>query len=138
MLPALPVLLLIGAFVGAAGLLVSFVVAAATAVRTATAAARERLRHDLAALTTEQLRARLLTDDYFAADLRRVPAIAQFLAQLRAGLEAQLATRYSRQRLYRLLARAERTAGRRGRPEAVDTIDEIHEGLLELARRGGR
>ena len=138
MSPALPALLLIGALVAAVALLVAFVVGAGTAVRAASAAARDRLRTDLAALTTEQLRTRLLSDDYFAADLRRVPAIAQFLEHLRAGQETQLATRYPRRRLYRLLTRAERAAGRRGRPEAVDTIDEIHEGLLELARRGRR
>jgi hypothetical protein len=138
MLCALVTPLLLGAFVVAVGLLGFLTLAATWAVHEATVAAREHLRRDLAALPPEQIRTRLLTDGYFAADLRQVPAIREFLAGLQAGDEVPLAARYSRRRLYGMLARAESAAGRSGRPEAVDTVDEIYEGLRELARRARR
>src|SRR5262245_54806980 len=97
---AVVTLLLTGGLVAAVALLAALVLGSAWNVRAATVAARERLHRDLAALTTDQLRKRLLADDYFAADLRRVPAIGEFLARLQAGDELLLARRYSRRRLY--------------------------------------
>lgn len=130
--------LLLGAFVVALGLLAVSMGRFVWAIRSATLGARAQLRRYLAILTPEELRTRLLTDDYFAADLRQVPAIQEFLARLRAGDEVALAARYSRRRLYGMLARAESAANRRGRPEAVDAVDEIYEGLHDLARRARR
>jgi hypothetical protein len=64
--------------------------------------------------------------------------IQQFLSRITRHDEVALAAEYPRGKLYRMLATAEQAAGRTGRPEAVDSIDEIFALLDTLARRTSR
>ena len=69
-------------------------------------------------------------------ELRRQVTIQQFLSRITDHDEIALAAEYPRGKLYRMLATAEQAAGRRsGRPEAVDSIEEIFALLDTLARR---
>jgi hypothetical protein len=95
----------------------------------------ETVRRDLASLTTEQIRARVLSDSYFDSEIRAYPQVASFLARLANGEERTLRREYSKNQLYKQFVNAERAAGRRGRPEAVDAIYIIDRQLTELARR---
>lgn len=90
---------------------------------------------ELAALTTDQIRERLLADSYFDDAIRADSAVASFLRRVANQEEVALRREFTKRRLYSMLARAEHAAGRRGRPEAVDTIDLLDRQLDELARR---
>jgi len=94
---------------------------------------RATVRRDLAESSTEALRSRILTDVYFDDAIRADPRVGDFLARLAQGHEVALRREYSRRRLYGMLIEAERAAGRRGRPEVIETI--LFEQFNELARR---
>ena len=135
MLTALVVLLLVaGAYF--AGRLLWVVVGGSWIVFKNTRRARIELRRKVASLTTEDIRTRLVQEGYFTEDLRRQATIQQFLSRITDHDEIALAAEYPRGKLYRMLATAEQAAGRRsGRPEAVDSIEEIFALLDTLARR---
>lgn len=137
MLTALVVLLLVAGAYFATRLL-WVVVGGAWIVFRNTRRVRLELRRKVASLTTEDIRTRLVQEGYFTEDLRRQAAIQQFLSRITRHDEVALAAEYPRGKLYRMLATAERAAGRTGRPEAVDSIDEIFALLDTLARRTSR
>lgn len=96
---------------------------------------RAALAREIAGLSAEQIRERLLASTYFADDLRSQPPIEAFLSRIARRDEQALRTEYSRGRLYRMFCRCETAAGRRGRPEAVDSIEELYPLLDALAER---
>ena len=114
---------------------VRMVAGGAWVVSRATGRARAGLRREVAALTTDDVRTRLVQNPYFTADIRSQASVQQFLSRVSRHEEIALAAEYPRRKMYRLLANAEAAAGRTGRPEAVDAIDEIWILLEELARR---
>jgi hypothetical protein len=116
------------------GLLLYKTVGAARAVSVARASAQADLAQSLARQSTEDLRQRLLRDPCLVG-LRSDAAVQTFLTRVQQGDEIALAREYPRARLSRILATAERTAGRTGRPEALDAISEVSGILQELARR---
>jgi hypothetical protein len=123
------------AWVYFAGRLAYVVIGGMWVVRRATSAARVKWHEELANLTSEEIRARLLHESYFSNVLRADPGIQTFLARIARGDEVALAAEYPRAKLYRLLASAERATGATGRPEAVDAIGTISGLLQELAKR---
>jgi hypothetical protein len=122
-------------FVGRLGYML---VGAATVVRRASAQAREKLQRELALLSTEELRQRLLHDSYLSGRLGHVATVKEFLTRIAQRDEVALAHEYSRSRLYRLLAKAERAGGATGRPEAVDVAPEISAVLQALVAKSAR
>jgi hypothetical protein len=127
--------LLLAAFVAAVALLAWFVSAGIAAVRRATGEAAGQLARELALLDADQLRTRLVQDEYLRR-LRRSSGVNAFMSALEKGEEVRLAAEYRGKRLYRLLVRAEREMGSTGRPEAVDACGDISAVLHELASRG--
>ena len=131
--PIVLVFLLVGAyFVGRLILLLGFMLWVLTV---GTWRHRARRAREIARLSAEQIRERLVGSSYFAADLRRQPPIEEFLSRIVRQDEIALRGEYSRRRLYSMLCKCERAANRRGRPEAVDYIDELYALLDALARR---
>jgi hypothetical protein len=131
----LVVIALAVAFVYFVGRLIFVVVGASRVVRRASRQANEQLQSELRALSTEEIRSRLLHESYFTDALRQQPSIQQFLSRVERGDEVALAREYPRGKLYRMLATAETAPGSPGRPEAVDAIGTISGLLSELARR---
>jgi hypothetical protein len=117
------------------GRLIYLLVGSFGVVHRATAAARAEWRKELTTLTPDEIRARLIRAPYFSDDLRSGASIQQFLSRIERHDEVALAADYPSAKLYSLLVSAESVAGRTGRPEAVDAIDEISDMLQELARR---
>ena len=96
---------------------------------------RAQLSSEIAGLTSEQIRERLLESPYFTHDLRRQRPIEDFLTRIARRDEVALRREFSRRRLYSMLSKSEKAVGRRGRPEASDYIEEWYAFLDELARR---
>jgi hypothetical protein len=96
---------------------------------------RALLASEIAGLSAEQIRERLLGSPYFASDLRRQPPIEEFLSRIARHDEIALRAEYSRRHLYSMLSKCERAARRGGRPEASDYIDELYALLDALAQR---
>jgi hypothetical protein len=94
--------------------------------------ARQWVLHDL---DHAEIKRRLVNHKYFSAALRSSPTLQEFLFRLNNGEEAQLASQYPRNKLYRLLVKAEREAGMEGASEALTCVDEISELLQELSRK---
>jgi hypothetical protein len=128
------VVLILAAGVFSGGLLLYLMVGGGWAVWRATARANESLERELAGLSTEELRERLLTDPYLS-EHREDAGVRELLSRIARGDELALAREYPRRSLYEVLVRAETAAGHTGRPEAVDAVPEISSMLQELARR---
>lgn len=123
---ALIVIALAVAFVYFVGRLIFVVAATSRAVRRASRQANEQLQSEIRALSTDEIRRRLLHESYFTDALRQQPSIQQFLSRVEQGEEIALAREYPRSKLYRMLATAESASGGPGRPEAVDAIGTIN------------
>jgi hypothetical protein len=121
-----------GVFFG--GLLLYLLVGGGWVVWRATARANKELERELAGLSTDELRERLLEDSYLS-EHREDAGVRELLSRIARGDELALAREYPRRSLYQVLVRAETAAGRNGRPEAVDAVSEISSMLQELARR---
>ena len=134
MLQALVIVLLL-AWVYFVGLLFWRIARATQIVVSNTRRARAQLASEIAILNEEQIRERLLDSPYFAHDLRRQPAIEDFLTRVARRQEVALRRQYSTRRLYSMLTSCERAAGRRGRPDASDYIDELDALLDALSVR---
>jgi hypothetical protein len=86
-------------------------------------------------LDHSQVKRRLLNHEYFSPLLRATPTLQDFLYQVDKGDHVSLDCRYPRKKLYHLLVKAEREAGIKGRPQALNHIDEISDLLYTLARK---
>jgi hypothetical protein len=128
------VFILIAAMVYFLGRLLYMVIGGMGAVRKATAAFDKQLRQELAELSVEGLRERLLRNPYLSS-LRNNANVQNFYARVAAGDEAALVRELSKARFYKMLVGAEQSLDIVGRPEAVDNIDEIWTILQELAAR---
>jgi len=135
---AISLLLAIG-FIGAVGLIFYLVIGSWLAVRKAkkqAAIEREKSRIEMVSLSSDALRSRLLNHGYFTASLRTAPTLQNFLSRIEQRKEKLLASEFSSEKqIYRMLHKAEREAGYRGRPECLDYYREIFDLLRELARR---
>jgi hypothetical protein len=130
------VLLLAGAYF--VGRLVWLVAGGSWIVASTIRRQRALLAREIAGLSGEQIRERLVGSPYFNGDVRRQPPIEEFLSRIARHDELSLRRQYSRRRLYSMLSACERAAGGRGRPEAVDYIDELYALLDALAQRAHR
>ena len=132
-------LLLAIGFIGTVGLIFYFVIGASLAVRKATKQAdveREKSRVASGSLSSDAIRSQLLNYNYFTAPLRATPTLQNFLSRIENKEEKLLASDYtSEKQIYRMLHKAEREAGYRGRPECLDYYRDIFDLLRELARR---
>jgi hypothetical protein len=104
-------------------------------VRRATGGANEQMRRELAGLSIDGLRARLLENKYLSVTLRNDANVQAFLARVARGDEVSLAQAYPREKLYGMLVDAERPLRIPGRPEAVDEVQEVSAVLQALAAR---
>jgi hypothetical protein len=134
-LPIAAIGLIIVAMAYFLGRLLYMMIGAIWAVRKATAAANEQLRQELAKLTVEGLRERLLRNTYLSESLRNDASVQGFCARVADGDAVALGQEYSKRGLYKMLVCAELRMGSVGRPEAADNIDEIWTVLQELIRR---
>jgi hypothetical protein len=130
----LAALLVVGAFVYFGGRLAYSVAGSVIAVRRATRDGVAALDREIASLSSDDLRHRLLQDGYLR-DLRTSRPVQAWLDRVAAGDEVALVRDYSRASLYRMLSRAEYESGATGRPEAVDAVGWIWPYLEVLAER---